>query len=84
MFDEHSLRIPLSLSIGALILYETAHSKSSLVRRIEGSPNFRRVPLEPWALAVDKKGKAEYICGSGMPTLEGCVTKHTYYPNFCP
>ncbi|KAI0342721.1 hypothetical protein BDW22DRAFT_1357208 [Trametopsis cervina] len=57
--------------------------KMSLPERIDGSPNFRRVPLmlqrvrsgkgspteEPDFVASPDNGK--YICGSGMPTVQG-------------
>ncbi|KAG8824150.1 hypothetical protein FRC17_009172 [Serendipita sp. 399] len=48
--------------------------KMSLPERIEGSPNFRRIPLDLWSsLDAQKhvKGVTEYVCGSGMPTVEG-------------
>ncbi|KIY62129.1 hypothetical protein CYLTODRAFT_494858 [Cylindrobasidium torrendii FP15055 ss-10] len=51
--------------------------KMTLPERIDGSPNFRRVPLtlalgkqgEPGAGAED--GPQKWVCGSGMPTAEG-------------
>ncbi|KAF8071749.1 inositol hexakisphosphate-domain-containing protein [Lyophyllum atratum] len=59
--------------------------KMSLPERIEGSPNFRRVPLtlrpvEPSEISEEEDGTKfapEYlddgkmVCGSGMPTVEG-------------
>ncbi|KAH9957448.1 inositol hexakisphosphate-domain-containing protein [Russula dissimulans] len=58
--------------------------KMSLPERIEGSPNFRRVPLvlqlesgpgTPSSTSTyfvpSKDGNGRYICGSGMPTVQG-------------
>ncbi|KAH8826577.1 inositol hexakisphosphate-domain-containing protein [Flagelloscypha sp. PMI_526] len=41
--------------------------KMSLPERIDGSPNFRRIPLIAPPLAESGRN----ICGSGMPTLQG-------------
>ncbi|KAI0649419.1 inositol hexakisphosphate-domain-containing protein [Trametes meyenii] len=57
--------------------------KMSLPERIDGSPNFRRVPLalklvSSPALTPDSEGKDKidfcenkWVCGSGMPTVDG-------------
>lgn len=50
--------------------------KMSLPERIEGSPNFRRIPLVLWAGSGAESqnythARTEYVCGSGMPTAEG-------------
>lgn len=46
--------------------------KMSLPERIEGSPNFRRVPLQSWSFEdTSRKRVTEFVCGSGMPTVDG-------------
>ncbi|KAG6332100.1 hypothetical protein ID866_6987 [Astraeus odoratus] len=53
--------------------------KMTLPERIEGAPNFRRLPLtlkfasssgDP-TLAFDGAGDGKMVCGSGMPTVQG-------------
>ncbi|KAF5359127.1 hypothetical protein D9756_003293 [Leucocoprinus leucothites] len=57
--------------------------KMTLPERIEGSPNFRRVPLtlrpisttasgsDAMDFVVDESAQGKGVCGSGMPTVEG-------------
>lgn len=57
--------------------------KMTLQERIEGSPNFRRVPLtlrpistrvsgsDAIDFVVDESTQGKRVCGSGMPTVEG-------------
>ncbi|PFH53133.1 hypothetical protein AMATHDRAFT_138191 [Amanita thiersii Skay4041] len=53
--------------------------KMTLPERIEGSPNFRRIPLtlrpvpgvDGTEFAIDESPNAKMVCGSGMPTVEG-------------
>lgn len=51
--------------------------KLSLPERIEGAPNFRRLPLiVNLSRAENGEGlptMAKMVCGSGMPTQEGCA-----------
>lgn len=45
--------------------------KMSLPERIEGAANFRRIPL---TLGLgDKDSSNKFVCGSGMPTVDGYV-----------
>ncbi|KAJ3567855.1 hypothetical protein NP233_g6086 [Leucocoprinus birnbaumii] len=57
--------------------------KMTLPERIEGAPNFRRVPLtlrpvstrtsgsDAMDFVVDESAQGKGVCGSGMPTVEG-------------
>lgn len=38
-----------------------------ICRRIDGSPNFRRIPL---VLGEQDQKMMQFVCGSGMPTVQ--------------
>lgn len=60
--------------------------KMSLPERIDGAANFRRIPLT-LGLVNDKALDGKFVCGSGMPTVDGYVTLRVHLrsrPNRVP
>jgi hypothetical protein len=81
--DTTKLRTILSKTLLTLdaIVVSLPFATFVTTRRIEGSPNFRRIPLDLGTFTVTqygKKGVTEYVCGSGMPTAEGYVFQDSH------